>query len=149
MEIACDIFGVTEKQVVSKSRKWQIVYCRKAIMHIAYDELKMTYKDIGIKLGNRDHTTCISALKSSNNLIYTKHAGYYNHYKSITTAFCGLSEGEINVISSTGAKKEFLTFDKNIPPIKKNKIILEAMEEILKDDSIQGSVNFKINYVKY
>lgn len=148
MEIACDVFGVTEKQVLSKSRKNQIVFCRKAITHIAYDELRMSYMDIGRRLGNRDHTTCIAALKSSNNLIYTKHAGYYNQYKSITSAFSGINEGEISITSSVGARKEYLTFDKNISQIKKNKIILEMLEEILNDDNVQGVVNIRLSYVK-
>ncbi len=57
-------FGYSMDVLKSKKKTDPIVLARHSLMYLCRKYLGMTLKDIGIKMGNREHTTVMSALKS-------------------------------------------------------------------------------------
>ncbi|MFH0987424.1 MAG: chromosomal replication initiator protein DnaA [Patescibacteria group bacterium] len=57
IENVCDFYNVTRKEILSKSRKKELVSPRQIIMHFLREELALSLPSIGVKLGNKDHTT--------------------------------------------------------------------------------------------
>lgn len=56
-------YDLKEKDILSSSRKKEIVKPRQVIMYLLREELKASFPFIGRKLGNKDHTTVIHAYK--------------------------------------------------------------------------------------
>jgi chromosomal replication initiator protein len=59
MERLCQHYGVTQQQVVSKSRKREFVQVRQVAMYLAQKHTKMPASRIGLLIGSRDHSTVI------------------------------------------------------------------------------------------
>jgi chromosomal replication initiator protein len=59
MEHLCQHFGVTQQQVVSKSRKREFVQVHQMAMYLAQKHTKMPASRIGLLIGQRDHSTVI------------------------------------------------------------------------------------------
>ena len=59
MERVCQHYGVTQQQVVSKSRKREFVQVRQVAMYLAQKHTKMPASRIGLLIGSRDHSTVI------------------------------------------------------------------------------------------
>ena len=59
LEKVCQHFGVTQQQVVSKSRKRDYVQVRQVSMYLAQKYTKMPASCIGQLIGSRDHSTVI------------------------------------------------------------------------------------------
>jgi chromosomal replication initiator protein len=57
IEVVCDFYNVSKKEVLSNSRKKEVVLPRQVIMYLLREELKLSLPSIGVKLGNKDHTT--------------------------------------------------------------------------------------------
>lgn len=66
----CEQYNITVDQIKSKTRKGPIVIPRLLTMHILKSNTLLTLKEIGIAF-NRDHTTVISAIRSTNNMLET------------------------------------------------------------------------------
>lgn len=74
----CRYLHVNEDDLRKKTRKKEVVYARHISMYLLKNFTTMTYKSIGILMGNRDHTTCIYAC----NLVFDQLSlGYDNPYK--------------------------------------------------------------------
>ncbi|MCX6758518.1 MAG: chromosomal replication initiator protein DnaA, partial [Candidatus Nealsonbacteria bacterium] len=58
-----DFYDLKEKDLMSSSRKKEIVRPRQLIMYLLREELKASFPFIGRKLGDKDHTTVIHAYK--------------------------------------------------------------------------------------
>lgn len=58
-----EFYDVTEKDIVNRSRKKEIVKPRQIAMYLLREELKCSFPFIGEKLGKKDHTTAIHAYK--------------------------------------------------------------------------------------
>lgn len=58
-----DFFDVSIQEILSKSKRKELVEPRQIIMHLLREILNASYPFIGRKLGNRDHTTVIYACK--------------------------------------------------------------------------------------
>ena len=56
-------YDLSESELLSHSRKKELVKPRQIAMYILREELKYSYTNIGEKLGQRDHTTVIHACK--------------------------------------------------------------------------------------
>lgn len=54
-------YDLDEKQILSHSRKKELVKPRQVIMYLLREELRYSFTNIAEKLGNRDHTTVIYA----------------------------------------------------------------------------------------
>jgi len=61
IKTVADFFEISESDIVKRSRQKEIVYPRQISMYLIRDILKMSYPNIGDKLGKRDHTTVIHA----------------------------------------------------------------------------------------
>ena len=57
IENVCDFYNISKKEILSKSRKKELVFPRQIIMYLFREELNLSLPSIGIKLGNKDHTT--------------------------------------------------------------------------------------------
>ncbi len=54
-----DFFEINPQDIITKSRRKEVVMPRQIVMFLLRDMLGMSYPDIGDKLGKRDHTTAI------------------------------------------------------------------------------------------
>jgi len=63
IKVVADFYDLKEKELLSSSRKKEIVKPRQVIMYLLRKELKGSFPFIGRKLGGRDHTTAIYAYK--------------------------------------------------------------------------------------
>ena len=61
IKAVADFYDLKEKEMLSSSRKREIVKPRQVAMYLLREELKSSYPFIGRKLGGRDHTTAIHA----------------------------------------------------------------------------------------
>lgn len=66
----CEQYNISIDDIKSKSRKGPIVIPRLLTMHILRYNTLLTLDEIGI-IFNRDHTTVINAVKSTNNMLQT------------------------------------------------------------------------------
>lgn len=57
IQIVCDFYNISQKEVLSKTRKKEIVLPRQLIMYLLREEINLSLPSIGVKLGNKDHTT--------------------------------------------------------------------------------------------
>ena len=68
-----EFYNTTEKEVLSHSRKKELVKPRQIIMYLLREDLKNSFSTIARKLGNRDHTTILHAYnKISKDIIKNK-----------------------------------------------------------------------------
>ena len=58
-----EFYDITEKDLLDRSRKKEIVKPRQVAMYLLREELKCSFPFIGEKLGKKDHTTAIHAYK--------------------------------------------------------------------------------------
>ncbi|KXB08634.1 hypothetical protein AKJ56_00755 [candidate division MSBL1 archaeon SCGC-AAA382N08] len=63
IRIVANFFEVKESDIERRSRKKEMVQPRQISMYLMRDVLKMSYPNIGEKLGKRDHTTVIHAVE--------------------------------------------------------------------------------------
>jgi len=56
-------YTITNKDLVGKSRKKELVRPRQIVMYLLREEIGMSFPNIGQELGGRDHTTAIHACK--------------------------------------------------------------------------------------
>lgn len=68
-----DVMGITLEQIKSKSRLRVYVTARFLICHYLRKYTKMSLKDIGRVIGNRDHSTVLYQLEQYDNLMLYDH----------------------------------------------------------------------------
>ncbi|PIV65028.1 MAG: chromosomal replication initiator protein DnaA, partial [Candidatus Nealsonbacteria bacterium CG01_land_8_20_14_3_00_12] len=61
IKAVAEFYDVSEKELLERSRKKEIVKPRQVIMYLLREELKSSFPFIGLKIGGRDHTTAIHA----------------------------------------------------------------------------------------
>ncbi len=61
IKAVADFFDITINDLISRSRKQELVECRQIAAYLLRDILSLSYPFIGDKLGKRDHTTVIYA----------------------------------------------------------------------------------------
>ena len=59
IKCVADFYEISERDLVNRSRKKDVVKPRQIIMFLLREELKHSYPSIGDRLGGRDHTTAI------------------------------------------------------------------------------------------
>jgi chromosomal replication initiator protein len=74
INVVSDVTGISKKDILSTSRKCQIVLARNIVMYLMNVQLMKTTEKTGAFV-NRDHTTCIHAVKVMKGYIdlYNKH----------------------------------------------------------------------------
>jgi chromosomal replication initiator protein len=53
----CDFYNISKKEILSSTRKKEIVLPRQIIMYLLREEVSLSLPSIGVRLGNKDHTT--------------------------------------------------------------------------------------------
>lgn len=68
LDLCCDFFNVTKKEMIGKSRYRSIVYPRHLTMYLLHSDrnLFLTLTKIGEMFGGRDHSTVINAIRVIN-----------------------------------------------------------------------------------
>jgi len=61
IKAVADFYDISEKDLLERSRKKEIVKPRQVTMYLLREELKSSFPFIGSKIGGRDHTTAIHA----------------------------------------------------------------------------------------
>lgn len=64
-QIVAGVFGVTQAELKSASRRQAIVRARNAVCHVARETCQISFYEIAKHLGNRDHSTIIHACKQA------------------------------------------------------------------------------------
>lgn len=64
-----DFYDIKEKDILSTSRKKEVVKPRQIAMYLLKNELNVSYPFIGRKMGGRDHTTVIYACEKMSKLL--------------------------------------------------------------------------------
>lgn len=64
IKTVCTHFGIKEQVICSKSRAKEIAMARQLAMYFAKQLTDLPYKQIGIAIGNRDHSTVLYACKT-------------------------------------------------------------------------------------
>lgn len=63
VRVVAEFYDVSEKDLVNRSRRKEIVKPRQIAMYLLREELKCSFPYIGEKLGKKDHTTAIHAYR--------------------------------------------------------------------------------------
>ena len=63
------LYYVSVQDITGTSRKKEIVNARHLIMYILKQIFNMSYKEIGLLLGSRDHTTVMNGVEKTKELI--------------------------------------------------------------------------------
>ena len=58
-EVLCNYFRISEKDLISDSRKSQLVYARSLAFYLMREDLGLQLKEIGVIFGDRDHSTIL------------------------------------------------------------------------------------------
>ena len=61
IKTVADFYGVSLNDITKRSRKKEVVRPRQIAMYLLREEVKLSFPEIGIKLGGRDHSTVIHA----------------------------------------------------------------------------------------
>ena len=61
MNVTANYYNVTKNDLISKKRSSEIVLPRQIAMYLCRSLLNMTYKDIGVDFGNKNHATVMHA----------------------------------------------------------------------------------------
>ncbi len=69
IDIVCRYYSVTAEAIASSSRKSTIAYPRQVAMYLARTETEASLPQIGVALGNRDHTTILHGYEKINGLV--------------------------------------------------------------------------------
>jgi len=85
LEKACQHYGVTQQNVMSRSRKRDYVIVRQVSMFLAQKHTKMPASRIGQLIGNRDHSTVIHSCSIIENRIKVD-KGFADELASIETS---------------------------------------------------------------
>jgi chromosomal replication initiator protein len=71
LQTVSDYFHIEGDNILSNTRKREIVQARQIAMYFSKQLTKTSLKSIGTQLGNRDHATVLHACRTVNNLIET------------------------------------------------------------------------------
>ena len=61
-KVICDYYSISNQQLVGSSRTTAITIPRHIAIYLCRKLLNMTFEDIGVEFGNRDHTTIMNSV---------------------------------------------------------------------------------------
>ena len=70
-KIVCDYFNITRDELLSKTRKRQIVQARQIAMYMSRTHINCSLSTIGAEIGGKDHATVLHACTTVNDLMST------------------------------------------------------------------------------
>jgi chromosomal replication initiator protein len=71
IERVCSHYRVSQDAIYSNSRSRTVSYPRQVAMYLARTETDASFPQIGMHLGNRDHTTILHGYEKINSLLET------------------------------------------------------------------------------
>ena len=69
--VVCDYFNITRDDLLSKTRKRQIVQARQIAMYMSRSLINCSLSTIGAEIGGKDHATVLHACTTVNDLMST------------------------------------------------------------------------------
>ena len=70
-KVVCDYFNISRTDLVSKTRKRQIVQARQIAMYMSRSLINCSLSTIGAEIGGKDHATVLHACSTVNDLMAT------------------------------------------------------------------------------
>ena len=70
-KVVCDYFNITKDDLLSKTRKRQIVQARQIAMYMSRSLINCSLSTIGAEIGGKDHATVLHACNTVNDLMAT------------------------------------------------------------------------------
>ena len=70
-KVVCDYFNITRDELLSKTRKRQIVQARQIAMYMSRSLINCSLSTIGAEIGGKDHATVLHACTTVNDLMTT------------------------------------------------------------------------------
>jgi chromosomal replication initiator protein len=70
-KVVCDYFNITREELLSKTRKRQIVQARQIAMYMARTLINCSLSTIGTEIGGKDHATVLHACTTVSDLMTT------------------------------------------------------------------------------
>ena len=70
-KVVCDYFNITRDELLSKTRKRQIVQARQIAMYMSRSLINCSLSTIGAEIGGKDHATVLHACATVNDLMST------------------------------------------------------------------------------
>ena len=70
-KVVCDYFNISRDELLSKTRKRQIVQARQIAMYMSRNLINCSLSTIGAEIGGKDHATVLHACTTVNDLIST------------------------------------------------------------------------------
>ena len=70
-KVVCDYFNISRDELVSKTRKRQIVQARQIAMYMSRNLINCSLSTIGMEIGGKDHATVLHACTTVNDLMST------------------------------------------------------------------------------
>ena len=67
LKAVADFYNISASDLLKRSRKKEVVKPRQVAMFLLRDETKLSFPEIGQKLGGRDHSTVIHACEKIRN----------------------------------------------------------------------------------
>lgn len=95
VKAAYESFGTTEKELLSVTRKREIVMQRHTIMYFLYKTQRFSLVSIG-KMFNRDHSTIISAIDKVEGYLMYNDKQFLYYYEPIKQCFDNLQTIKFN-----------------------------------------------------
>lgn len=84
-EIVMHVTGVEYTKLVGKSRKRHIILARHLVCYYGYKRHVFSWKDVGVYLGNRDHTTAMAGKASIQDLLDAGDLATVNAVSQVST----------------------------------------------------------------
>jgi len=69
MDLISEHFGISKEVIVSKTRKREIVYPRQIIAFLLHATTTLTFYEISIFLGGKEHTVALHSVRTIQNLM--------------------------------------------------------------------------------
>src|SRR6185436_11981309 len=71
IRMVCAYFDIPKDKMISKTRERSICWPRQVAAYLAYKHTNVSLKEIGIKLGGKDHTTVMHSRQAVKDMLET------------------------------------------------------------------------------
>lgn len=83
LRVGCQHFGLTRSEVIADRRTQPLVRWRQIMFYVAKVKTERSFPDIGRRMGGRDHTTVLYAVRTIEGMIESGDATIINHVNAV------------------------------------------------------------------
>ena len=83
LRVGCQHFGLTRSEVIADRRTQPLVRWRQIMFYVAKVKTERSFPDIGRRMGGRDHTTVLHAVRTIEAMIESGDAVIINHVNAV------------------------------------------------------------------